>query len=372
MSIDPTSPVTVIEGIGQARAEAIARIHVFNVFDLLRATINQLHDAIRTSSSEDQVRSWQNMSSLLQVDQITPQWAEALDSGGVDSIDELSTKKLDVLQEIFSKAHDEHLIPNVPEAGQITEMVMDATIIRLLGVLTLTIRDGDGNPVVGAKAKIGVISAQTDSHGRVRLVRIPLDAGLPLVVEHEDHGLLLVEDPPIISDHHSIGVTLLKMPKRGAPEDASSIRLSEYEGDTLLLGGNIPSREVTLSSDRLRERDLLSVCSLYKSEPDAKLVSMLKSKEKGEIIVNHYRVPLSDFDSPPQVGDMYIYRGGKFIPRKRTVDRINRYKLRIRMAKEFSGRPAPSTVSEKIHDMEERINWMKENGGFRGHARWKV
>ncbi|MFH2053275.1 MAG: DUF4332 domain-containing protein [bacterium] len=371
MSIDPTSPVAVIEGIGQARAEALSGIHVFNVFDLLRATISQLHDALKTGASEAQIRSWRNMASLLQVDQINPQWAEALDSGGIDSIDELSTKNLDDLHTLFSEAYDKHLIPEVPGPAQITDMIRDATIIRLCGVLTLTIRDRDGNPVVGAKARIGDNVAHADAHGRVRLVRVQLGSGLPLIVEHEEHGLLLVDNPPVIPDHHAIGVTILSMPEPGSVDDASSNRLSEYEGDILPLSGNIPTREVTLSSDKLRERDLLYVCSFYKSAPDVKLASMLKSQGKGEIIVYNYRVPLSDLDTPPDVGDMFIYRGGKFIPWKSSVDRIIRYKIRMRMEKAFSDRPAPTTVSEMNHDMEERINWMEENGGFTGYARWE-
>ncbi len=372
MAIDPTSSVTVIEGIGAARAEALAAIHVFNVFDLLRCTVSQLYEPVKTSVSEDQVRSWQNMAGFLQVEQVTRQWAEALDSGGIESINELSTKKLDELHVIFTKAHDENLIPEVPTPNQMTEMIKDATIICRSGALTLTVTDRDGNPVVGAEARIGVNKEQTDARGRVRLVRVPLGTGLPLVVEHGEYGLLIIEDPPIVSDHQSIGVEFLTMPQRGTADDASSIRLSEYDGDTIPLGGNIPTRQVTLAHDMLREGDLLTVFSLYKSTPDAKLTSMLREYSRGEITIFQYRIPLSAFDVPPQVGDTFTYRSGTFFPRKRTVDRINRYRKRRKLAKVFADRPVPSTMTEKLRDIEERITWMQENDGFKGHARWKV
>ena len=43
MTVNPNSPVTIIEGIGPSYAEALVLIRVFNVFDLLRGTVNQFH-----------------------------------------------------------------------------------------------------------------------------------------------------------------------------------------------------------------------------------------------------------------------------------------------------------------------------------------
>jgi len=370
MAIEPASAVSVIEGIGPAHAEALAAIRVFHVFDLLRCSVGQLHAAVKARASEDQVRAWQCMASLLQVEEMTDQWAEALCRGGIGTLNELASQEFEALQALFKRAAEKHLIRERPTANQVAAMIRDAAIICCSGTITLTVRDRAGHPVSGAKARIGVHSGETDGQGRVRLVRIPMGVGLPLIVEHERFAVLSISNPPISADHQAIGVLVLTMPEVGDAAAASSERLSEYGGDSLPLGSGVPIRMAVASQKELREADLLCVSSFYKKTAEVKLVSLLKDYVLGEVIVHAYRVPRAAFAEPPKLGDLFVYRGGAFIPRKNTVDSINRYKRRRAMAKAFAMAPTPATSDEKLQDLEQRIHWLETHEGFYGHARW--
>jgi len=372
MVINPDSPVTVIEGIGSSSAEALASIGVFNVFDLLRGTVAQLHSAVNHFASEMQVSKWRDMSSLLQIVEVTPQWAEGLTSGGIDSIGELASKNVEDVQDILTKAQDDGLIPDVPTVSQIAAMIRDATVIQHTGVLTLTVRNQDDASVVGATASIGTISSNTDQRGRVRIIRIPLGSPIPLRIEHEDYGTLLIDNPPIIPDHLAIGVTVLVMPNPGDSEDSSTHHLSEYNGDELPVPGNHPRKEVTLSAGELREGDLLEVRHFYKLASDVQLVSMLKDYRNGEFIAYQYRVPISSFESPPKLRNAYVFRNGSFLPFTLTMDRLHNYKIRRRMVKAFSDRPAPTNLAEAMEGIVDRLTFLAENGGLKGFARLRI
>jgi hypothetical protein len=370
MATDPASPVSLIEGIGPAHAEALASIHVFHVFDLLRCSVAQLHAAVKSRASEDQVLAWQSMASLLQVKGMTAQWAEALCRGGIGTINELASQELEGLQATFQRALNNHLLRDLPTANQLAAMMRDAAIISCCGTLTLTLRDQAGNPISGAKARIGVHSGQTDAHGRVRLTRLPMGVGLPLIVEHNRFAVLAISNPPICADNQAIGVHVLTLPEADKAGVDEPMQLSEYKGDILPLGKGKPIRIALASQKEIREEDLLCVSSFYKRTADVKLVSLLKDYVLGEVIVHAYRVPRAAFAMPPKLGDAYIYRGGYFIPRKHTVDSINRYKRRRAMAEAFAMAPTPVTSDDKLLDLEKRIHWLETHAGLYGHARW--
>ena len=370
MATDPAAPVSLIEGIGPVHTEALAAIRVVHVFDLLRCSVAQLHAAVKARASDDQVRSWQCMASLLQVEGMTAQWAEVLCRGGMGTINELASQDLESLQAIVQRAVDNHQLRDLPTANQLAAMIRDAAIICCSGTLTLTLRDRAGNPVSGAKARIGVHSAQSDAHGRVRLTRLPMGVGLPLLVEHENFAVLAVSNPPICADNQALGVHVFTLPEAGEADVEEPMPLSEYKGDTLPLGTGKPIRVALASQKEIREADLLCVSSFYKTIADVKLVSLLKDYVLGEVIVHAYRVPGAAFAVPPKLGDTYVYRAGHFIPRKHTVDSINRYKRRRAMAEAFAMAPTPVTSDDMLLDLEKRIRWLETHEGFYGHARW--
>jgi hypothetical protein len=65
-----------------------------------------------------------------------------------------------------------------------------------------------------------------------------------------------------------------------------------------------------------------------------------------------------------------VHRGGHFIPRKNTVDSINRYKRRRAMAKALVMALTPITSDNKLQEIEKGIHWLETHEGFYGHARW--
>jgi hypothetical protein len=108
------------------------------------------------------------MARLLQVEEMTAPWAEALCRGGIGTLNELARQEFEALQALFKRAAEKHLTRDRPTAYQLTAMIKDAAIICCSGTITLTVRDRAGHPVRGAKARIGVHSGETDGQGRVQ------------------------------------------------------------------------------------------------------------------------------------------------------------------------------------------------------------
>ncbi len=372
MAVSQDSPVTAIQGIGAAHATRLASLAVCGVFDLLRLTASQLHAAFTGVASYDQARSWRAMASLLQVEAVTPQWAEGLVRGGVDSVAELASKDIAEVQDILTKARDEGLVPDVPKASESAIMIRDAAVIQHTGTLTLTVRAPDQRPCVGATASLGRTAATTDERGRVRLIRIPAGPPTPLRIEHPDFRTLLIADPPISWDYLATSVHVLTMDPGTDPVESQPLRLSEYDGDELPVPGNQPTREETLSADELREGDLLVVSRFYESAPDVRLASVLRDYVNGEFLTHQYRVPTALFQSPPRLGEAYVYRNGAFKLSAFTIDRVRHYRIRRRLAKAFSGRPAPTDPADIRKDIQDRLEWLADHGGLSGYVRLRI
>jgi hypothetical protein len=369
MAINPNSPVTVIEGIGPATSQLLNDVGIFHVFDLLRATATQIHRVVGTVTTEEKVAEWQMMARFLQIDLMTPQWAEGLVREGIESVEELSNKSIYDVESALTNAQTEGYIPDVPNPEQIVDILRDATVIHHTGALMLTIRDSSRIPVQVATVDIGGVSEETDSHGRVRLIRIPLGIPQTLRVQHSDFGMLVLHDAPVSGDSTSIGVTRLTLPNRGDPEDAFTHVLSEYEGDEIDTVINMPFKAVVLAESDLRNEDLLMVQQFYKSSPDIKLVSLLRDYKKGEVVVYQYRVPLSAFNSPPNIGEHYVFRDGTFSTYRATDLATHLYRVGRQVKKAFAGQPLPTTPEDIRQDQVARFQYCVDHGACFGFRR---
>lgn len=372
MAVDPNTPVTVIEGIGPATAQRLNGVGIFNVFDLLRATTHQVHEVVNDMTSEQKVAEWQMMARFVQVDPMTPQWAEGLVREGIESIEELASQAVAAVDSALTKARNDGLIPDVPATEQIVDMIRDATKIHHTGSLMLTVRNSAGDPVSNAVASVGDVAVRTDERGRARLIRIAFGRSRTLRIEHDDYGLFVVHDAPISSDPDAIGVERVTMPGRGDADDAYTVTLSEYEGDAIHAEANAPHREITLSQTELRDEDLLMVRHFYSASPDVQLVSLLRDYASGEIVVYQYRVPSQSFDTEPKLGELYVFRDGTFKPHRRTIRAIHRYRVARRMKKAFAGQPPPTTPEELRRDAVRRLEYYVGHGACLGFRRDRI
>ncbi|MEK6325517.1 MAG: DUF4332 domain-containing protein [Acidobacteriota bacterium] len=367
MAVAASEPVTIIEGIGPSTAEALQSVKVYFVFDLLRGSVQMIHDAVRSQASASEVRSWRAMASLLQVAEITPQWAEALVRGGVISIEMLFRKNLNDIETMMAEAQNQGIIQDVPTTAPVSSMLKDAAVLAHTGSITGTLHNDADEPIAGATVRIGSLEQQSDERGRFRLLRIPLAAGLPLHIAHPDYLTRTIESPPVARNIAVIDGRVFRLSER--PDTSTGIeeaeaRFSELEGDALPVPTGQPLRSVDMNPGSLRPRDVLKVHKLYQRAPDAGLVSYFKSYEAGEFIVHTVRVPLSELTQNVQLGDQFQVSDGSL----RKVDlgptKLHRYKMRLRLRKRLAGRPAPTEIDELNALIQECYAFLRENGYF--------
>jgi hypothetical protein len=197
VAVSATEPVESIEGIGPVAAEALNSVGVFAVFDLLRTTAERLHPPVAEMASLDKVKAWRAMASLLQVDEVSPQWAEALVGAAVTTMEDLNDKTLEQLSEVFRAAKGAGTIPAVPTPSQLAAMMADAAVLRYTGALIGTVMDADGGRAAGARVHLGNRETTADDRGRFRFVRVPLGRTYPLRIEHAEHVTLRQAEAPV-------------------------------------------------------------------------------------------------------------------------------------------------------------------------------
>ena len=366
MAVTPVTPVTVIEGIGNAAAAALAKVNVHFVFDLLRGSVRTIHGAVASLASEAEVRSWRYMASLLQVSDVDAQAAEALVRSGITSIEELSHKSLDATADVFSQAKEQGTIPNIYSANQISAMLRDAAVLRHTGTITGTVRDGEGKPVADATVRIGNIEQRSDARGRFKLLRIPLGTSLPLYLIHGDYATKMIEAPKIACDVNTLGVQFFVMEKR---TDASApqvplLSLSEMDGDVLPITSGQRVKAIEMNKDNLRASDVLKLSKLHNSAPKAQLVSRFKSFVDGEILIHTLRLPLDMLPAQAQVGDHFLVSNGALVKIRMDAEKLRRYKIRLRLRKKRALRLRPRTVEELSRLLRQDYDFLAENGYF--------
>jgi len=308
MTVAPTAPVTDIQGIGQKTADALKGHDVRFALDLVRVKPDALHGVLSKLASRDECAAWIQAAHLLQVDEVTPQFAEALVGGDVTTVEMLAGADISNLEALFAQAVQASTIPAAPGAAQLTEMVRDATAIHYTGSVTGTVLDGDGKPIDGAKVEIGLQTGHTNPAGRYRVLRVPVQAAGMLVISHDDFETLAIDDPALAHDDEVLVTathTLIRKPASSGDDDTASSAAAATAAELdELLGDLLPpaSAGLELKVERQpgqdpRVGDILMVHKLYKRKPDALLQSRFRALKGGKIIIRTYRVPLSALPS---------------------------------------------------------------------------
>jgi uncharacterized protein DUF4332 len=363
MAVDIVTPVSAIEGIGPATAAALAQVGVWTVLDLVRVRFDVVHGAVRTLASTAEVRSWRRMALLLEVAEMTPQWAEALVKKKVEGIDELFRKRLDEIDALMRQAKEDAVIQDPPTTTQIAEMLKDAAVLCHTGVLVGTVFDSGWHPLPGAVIRVGPGQTKSDAHGHFRVFRIPLGKRTPLQISHPDHAALLVEQPRIATDVGVVGGQTFQLKPRSSETAAPGV-LSELDGDVLPATYR-RARQVSMAPDALRAGDVLVVREFYSAAPDVQLVSRLKAYRDGDLLVYTVRLPVSRLPSGVQLKDQFRVVNGELVRVEMSPAQLQRLKLRLRLRKAFAGRPRPASDDERRAFVREALSFLTAHGYYR-------
>jgi hypothetical protein len=361
MSVAEDRPVVDIESIGPATAQALASVGVRTVFDLLRVPEATLVAAVSSVASPEKVRAWVSAALLLQISSMTPQWAEALVSAGIESPGEIYRKNLEAIATTFAHAKELGVIPDIPSPPTIAAMMVDAAILAYTGVIGGTVVDDAGAVVEGANVHAGGASTRTDDRGRFRLPRVPLAQGVRLRIERTDFAPLEISNPHVVSDQEAIELRLYRLTAPTGGVDTHPL-LSELAGDAIPLGPGTPFREVVVDADSLSPDDLFRV--IESSATDVTVASLLRDYQNGSVIVRKARILRSRIEADATPGTTLRVTGNGFGIVTMSVKEIHRHRIRLRLGRAFADRPAPSTREEARALAAEKLKFLQDAGWF--------
>jgi hypothetical protein len=219
-----------------------------------------------------------------------------------------------------------------------------------------------GAAVEGATVYAGGVSTRTDDRGLFRLSRVPLAPGVRLRIEHPDHRPLEVANPRIVADPEAIALRLYRLPAATGDTATPPPSLSELAGDAIPLGPGTPFREKVIGADSFSPGDLLRIVEV--SPDDVVVVSLLRGYEDGSVVVRKARLPRSSVPGDPARGGLLRVGLAGFEQASMSVKEIHRYRLRLRLARVFHGRPAPTTREEARALAMEKMMFLQNAGWF--------
>lgn len=354
--------VTEIEGIGPATEQSLNSAGYFFTTDLLFAPALQIHEAVAHLASPGEVEHWQEMAHLLEIEGMTGQWAEALVTNGVSTIEALYRKDLGTLMEIFQRAVAAGTVPHAPGDQEIANFMQDAAILFHTGHLAGIVIDDAGTPLEGVQVNVDGLAGETDARGRFRISRIPSADGHYLRLEHAGYNTLFDDDVHITHDSRSYSSVLWLL----AAGESEIETLDEYDGDSLPPLTTYHTIWETYAEDELRSGDVFKVHELYISSPHVKLVSIFRAYRGGELIIRSFKVSLERFDGTPGKGDLVCWQDGIFQKRVNGPWAHEKHRAMRKLRHDMKQDESYSALEAGA-----RIDWMLENF-FRHYAAGRI
>ena len=323
-------PVSEIESIGAATARRLKTISVFSVGDLLLCAPEKIHKVVSTTNSMQEVVAWRHTADLLQIEGLTPQWAEALVAAHVTRAERVVTTSPDQLMKILRLAKRRAIIPDVPTYSEIAEIKTDAAILHYTGTCIGIVLNEESKGVSSAVIQIGQVSTKTDRRGRFRLNRLALDRSPPMTVRHKNYVTNVVEDIQIGSAQSAAKpMRVLLQSKSDMVSGDEALILSESKGDVLpaISGHRIRSKRLPVSD--MPDGDILQYRRDFANNRDVELVSRFKKFTQGEFIVNTYKVPKSKLPQNVELRSHVRRKNGEFTS-IRVSPKSHQYELAFR------------------------------------------
>jgi predicted flap endonuclease-1-like 5' DNA nuclease len=122
-----------IEGIGDAFSAKLEETGISSLEKLLETCCDKKgrkHTAEKSGISEKQILGWVNRADLSRIKGISTQYADLLESAGVDTVPELAQRKPENLHAKMVEINEEkNLVRKVPTANQVQDWVAQANVL---------------------------------------------------------------------------------------------------------------------------------------------------------------------------------------------------------------------------------------------------
>ncbi|MHA1786458.1 MAG: DUF4332 domain-containing protein [Candidatus Helarchaeota archaeon] len=122
-----------IEGIGEKYAKKLIDAGFKNVEDLIKLTKKEIEElAKKTKISQKLIDKWQEHADLMRIKGIGPEYADALNQIGIDSVKELAQRNAkNTLERILSLDKEKpNVIRRIPKVEDISKWINEAKKIK--------------------------------------------------------------------------------------------------------------------------------------------------------------------------------------------------------------------------------------------------
>jgi len=237
---------------------------------------------------------------------MSAQFAEATVKAGIKSYDKWLATDLEALQNIFTTAAESGIIPAAPELDTLFDINKEIAQLYYGCIAQGKVLNETGEPIEGATVHIGYYKTETNANGIWRLSGLRVNDTVRIFIEANGFDTYVNNEYPTERDEMVVGLPEVIL----SPGHATTIRLDEYDGDSLppLTAYKIDVQLEDVNS--LRQGDLLSVDHLY-SNGDIKLGSMHLAMENNRLIIRSYRVPASIFNGEVELHSYWRYSNGR-------------------------------------------------------------
>jgi hypothetical protein len=319
--------ISQLPGVSRAVAADLDALGLTTTSDLLRMNPAGLMHR-RPALKGPKVMRWVLYAHLLEIDGMTLDVARSLVDGGISGLDELHGATLSRLQA---------MVPSAP-ADDVVDWMRDALRLTLSGVVNGTVTLRDGTPVDRASVTVGGISAETDRHGRFRVVRLRLGRRVTVTILHPTLGYRMFRG---VSVHPRASVVGRTFTLSGRPQRPKV--LSELRGDRLPPIGtaSMTTRVVQGVPDHT---DILVLLDRY-ANGDGRCASRFLDFDEGRFVRRVYRIAKAQMTARAKPGTDLVARGARWVAVPRhSAEAIERS---IRARKVIDGfRGAPADVQD--------------------------
>jgi len=119
-----------IEGIGPLYAQKLRTAGIVSTQNLLKmgaSAKGRKEISDKSGISEKQILEWVNHTDLFRVKGVAGQYADLLESAGVDTVPELANRKAEnLLQKMMETNRQKHLVRKLPSISQVQEWIRQA------------------------------------------------------------------------------------------------------------------------------------------------------------------------------------------------------------------------------------------------------
>ncbi len=295
----------VIEGIGEVHENSLREAGIATIADLLKYTAGEIQKMIPRTSLR-QIVEWFASASLLRVEGVTPDMAEALIDAGIDSEDALAEAGLQTLERAVKKAKEARKLKgDVPSLYALAAIQREAWRIRGRGIVLGSVTNASANtPLSGMTVRAAGRTTQTDAEGRFCFIDLPEgEIWLALRLRHAELTL-----PVIVKAGRVSGPVTIRIEMPPVDESEPAV-YRESDGYLVTPTGGARVRFETVELGEIDSDAYLQV-RYYKRDGTVRLLNLYRSRIGPEVIAEHVYVQEEQLPDSADVGTILHYQDG--------------------------------------------------------------